>query len=60
MPIPGVSSYFHDLVTYEVCEYQEVQMSWDPDLLDQINKADDLKIAPYHHDMQTTGTPTWI
>lgn len=60
MLIPGVSSYFHDLVTYEVCEYQEAQMSWDPDLLDQINKADDLKIAPYHHDMQTTGTPTWI
>ena len=35
-------------------------MSWNPDLLSDINTADDLKIAPYHPDMQTTGTPTWI
>lgn len=25
-----------------------------------IDAADDLKIAPYHPDMNTTGTPTWI
>ncbi|MEG3111096.1 DUF2255 family protein [Pantoea sp. T14] len=35
-------------------------MSWNHELLLKINTADDLKIAPYHPDMQTTGTPTWI
>ncbi|NQD60141.1 DUF2255 family protein [Enterobacter sp. CM29] len=35
-------------------------MSWNPELLTQIDAADDLKIAPYHPDMITTGTPTWI
>ena len=30
------------------------------DILNQINEADDLKIAPYRPDMRTTGTPTWI
>lgn len=33
---------------------------WDIKTLNQINQADDLKIAPFHPDMQTTGTPTWI
>ncbi|WP_354690530.1 DUF2255 family protein [Phytobacter sp. RSE-02] len=35
-------------------------MSWNLDLLAKIDKADDLKIAPFHPDMTTTGTPTWI
>lgn len=35
-------------------------MSWNPELLSEINTADDLKIAPYHPNKQTTGTPTWI
>lgn len=35
-------------------------MPWNNDLLLKINTADDLKIAPYHSDMRTTGTPTWI
>ena len=35
-------------------------MTWNPDLLHRIDAADDLKIAPYHPDRQTTGTPTWI
>lgn len=33
---------------------------WDNNTLKQIDDADDLKIAPFHPDMQTTGTPTWI
>ena len=33
---------------------------WNQKTLQQINQADDLKIAPFHPDMQTTGTPTWI
>lgn len=35
-------------------------MFWNPELLAKINAADDLKIAPYHPGMNTTGTPTWI
>lgn len=35
-------------------------MFWNPELLAKIDAADDLKIAPYHPDMNTTGTPTWI
>ena len=35
-------------------------MPWNPELLHRIDAADDLKIAPYHPDGQTTGTPTWI
>lgn len=35
-------------------------MLWNPELLAKIDAADDLKIAPYHPDMNTTGTPTWI
>ena len=35
-------------------------MFWNPELLTRIDAADDLKIAPYHPDMNTTGTPTWI
>ncbi|MBA7847151.1 DUF2255 family protein [Klebsiella sp. RHBSTW-00484] len=35
-------------------------MSWNFDLLAKIDAADDLKIAPFHPDMMTTGTPTWI
>lgn len=35
-------------------------MFWNPELLAKIDAADDLKIAPYHADMNTTGTPTWI
>lgn len=31
-----------------------------PEVLTRIDAADDLKIAPYHPDMNTTGTPTWI
>lgn len=33
---------------------------WDSNVLRQVNQADDLKIAPFHPDMITTGTPTWI
>ncbi|EIJ69078.1 DUF2255 family protein [Pasteurella bettyae] len=33
---------------------------WNLDQLQQINQADDLRIAPFHTDMETTGTPTWI
>lgn len=35
-------------------------MAWNPEILAAINRADDLKIAPFHPDMKTTGTPTWI
>ena len=35
-------------------------MFWNPEVLTRIDAADDLKIAPYHPDMNTTGTPTWI
>lgn len=35
-------------------------MSWNHELLTEINQYDDLKIAPFHPDMLTTGTPTWI
>ena len=38
----------------------EKTMHWQPDTLAAIDRADDLKIAPYHPDMTTTGTPTWI
>lgn len=31
-----------------------------PDELKQIDKADDLKIAPFREDGKTYGTPTWI
>lgn len=33
---------------------------WHSETLQQINQADDLKIAPFRPDMKTTGTPTWI
>ena len=33
---------------------------WDSNTLKQICQADDLKIAPFHPDMTSTGTPTWI
>ncbi|WP_167366176.1 DUF2255 family protein [Rodentibacter mrazii] len=33
---------------------------WNKELLIQIDVADDLKIAPFRPDGQTTGTPTWI
>ncbi|WP_198930096.1 DUF2255 family protein [Rodentibacter genomosp. 2] len=33
---------------------------WDKEVLSQIDIADDLKIAPFRPDSQTTGTPTWI
>lgn len=33
---------------------------WNNGELEAINDADDLKIAPFHEDLQTTGTPTWI
>lgn len=39
---------------------EEKFMFWNPELLAKIDAADDLKIAPYHPDMNTTGTPTWI
>lgn len=35
-------------------------MLWNRELLAKIDTADDLKIAPYRPDMNTTGTPTWI
>lgn len=34
--------------------------SWTAQELKVIDQADDLKIAPYHADGVTTGTPTWI
>ena len=33
---------------------------WNNGELEAINDADDLKIAPFHEDQTTTGTPTWI
>lgn len=33
---------------------------WNNSELEAINDADDLKIAPFHEDQKTTGTPTWI
>lgn len=33
---------------------------WHSETLQQINQADDLKIAPFRPDMKNTGTPTWI
>lgn len=33
---------------------------WSNSELEAINDADDLKIAPFHEDQKTTGTPTWI
>lgn len=33
---------------------------WNTKTLAAIDQADDLKIAPFHEDMLTTGTPTWI
>lgn len=35
-------------------------MKFSPGELEQINKADDLKIAPFRADGITYGTPTWI
>lgn len=35
-------------------------MLWNTDILTKIDAADDLKIAPYRPDMNTTGTPTWV
>ncbi|MDG2957943.1 DUF2255 family protein [Exercitatus varius] len=35
-------------------------MTWQPTILQAIDQADDLKIAPYRADGKTTGTPTWI
>lgn len=35
-------------------------MNWTSALLQTINQADDLKIAPYRADGKTHGTPTWI
>ncbi|HAX9772351.1 TPA: DUF2255 family protein [Escherichia coli] len=35
-------------------------MSWNHALLTEINESDDLKIAPFHPNMSTTGTPIWI
>lgn len=33
---------------------------WNHSELEAINDVDDLKIAPFHEDQKTTGTPTWI
>ncbi|MFY4257947.1 DUF2255 family protein [Achromobacter xylosoxidans] len=33
---------------------------WNPDQLDRIVDADDLKISPLRNDGNTYGTPTWI
>lgn len=33
---------------------------WTINELEAIDKADDLKIAPFHDDLKTTGTPVWI
>lgn len=35
-------------------------MSRNHALLIEINESDDLKVAPFHPNMSTTGTPTWI
>ncbi len=35
-------------------------MSWSHAELTKIDQADDLKIAPFHEDGVTYGTPTWI
>ena len=35
-------------------------MVWNPSTLQAIDQADDLKVAPFHPDGQSTGTPTWI
>lgn len=35
-------------------------IKFSPEELQQINKADDLKIAPFRADGITYGTPTWI
>lgn len=35
-------------------------MTWTAETLQAIDQADDLKIAPFHADGKTTGTPTWI
>ncbi len=34
--------------------------SWNKEDLSDIIKEDDLHIAPFHEDGETTGTPTWI
>lgn len=33
---------------------------WNNEILNKIDQADDLKIAPFRPDGKTTGTPTWI
>lgn len=33
---------------------------WTINELENIDKADDLKIAPFYEDGKTTGTPVWI
>jgi len=33
---------------------------WTKNELAAIDAADDLKMAPYHEDFKTTGTPVWI
>lgn len=33
---------------------------WNNEILNQIDQADDLKIAPFRPDGKTTGSPTWI
>ena len=33
---------------------------WTKTELATIDEADDLKMAPYHEDLKTTGTPVWI
>lgn len=35
-------------------------IDWSDEELRAIDKADDLKIAPFHEDRITIGTPTWI
>jgi hypothetical protein len=35
-------------------------MNWSNDELSKIDRADDLKIAPFREDGVTYGTPTWI
>ena len=34
--------------------------NWSEDELERIVEADDLHVAPYREDGETTGTPTWI
>ncbi|MEA5456934.1 DUF2255 family protein [Sinomonas sp. JGH33] len=34
--------------------------AWPTDTIEKIAATDDLRIAPYHPDGKTTGTPTWI